>query len=829
MKSIPYAGLILYILLTIVWLIPGTSALCADMEYRYNYPGTTTDVFFRFKDDQQDEAWISSKNGEKGSWIKVHTGQIQTIALYKNVDRPKRRPNRVQIIEENQDSSGYFEFLANGMLHIVIPQTDKPVVFRSPIPSDRIVHNSWSYKTFGNDNYLISSVKSPKSEGTWVIRASDGKSIKVDDRFRNLGNKKIKVEEGILKTNLGRDIDLLAFDVEATFQGRGRGIVADTEGKLSNAVSLVDRFFEDFRSRGEVTIPLIPADQERAKKIGRAVQRKNRSSIVILGESGTGKTTLVKTALKDLPRTWRVKTLDASTLNSGASRAGVIEKRAAMMIAASEVTPIIWFADEIHSLRGIGTHSENSNDVFEYWKRALADGTLKFIGTDTPTEFDEKLNDPAIQRRFERLDIPEPTKEELLLKVDLWLSAYGYNKPTTEVLEYLFSTVDDFNGSESEPSRSIGLLEVTFALLDGKDLPVTIDLVNKAAQELYKLDPAIRDVLVMRERLRTLPERLKRIVGHDQIKNEFIRHTKNALANLHDGVGPRVSAYIDGPPGTGKTELAIAYAEGMGLPYKIIEMSRFRGDGPNSLGSEDLMSEIAQQLRANQFSVIILDEIEKANPKVLESLLTYMSRKSFTAYETVSGTAKKRSLRVSGKNSSVVMTSNASSDEILEFIRNIPSFDEENRKEILREFSRQKIKKTAEEAGIHGALIDRVKIVSVTLPSTESELREIMMVHFKDKASLIQNNMKLHIDYLGIEDYIDYILEHKKGKELTTRDVLHELKAFVDDRSSDILFHDQYGKTKDFVVNLSPTAIPEAYIVPGNIDKSCGDLFGDIH
>lgn len=787
-----------------------------DVQFIVKYENSL-EVVYELKESGEDRVLYRLTDRTDNSW-KAFKGTITGIGLPLEYAVPSNAPKRIYTWSDGSMDNNYFDFVKDG-IYISMNSLDERVSYAELTPGKIEKVYLWS-EAFEGEKYFLTSVQTDQSSETRITRQRDGKFVKIGSSF----DSGAKITKGILtfgKEGIHRAIDLLAFDQEATFTPTGDGNVIDSNNQSVDALTFINDIFEDLDAKGDKEIPLTDGDLKIVDQIVTNLKRGQRSSVVLLGGAGTGKTTLVNAALQKFPRTWKVKVLDSSAIESGSRYSGMVAQRIKAIISASKAHPIIWFADEIHSLRGAGTHGGDSNDIFEKLKTPLADGTVKIIGTDTATEYHEKMTDPALQRRFTTIEMSPPTEEELRFKIVSWIKGHGYGEQPKEIIEHIIETGRDFNSSENEPSRSIGLLEASLANLNSKSDKLTKEIVNRTAGVLYKLDPAIRDVAVMRQRLKDLPAQLDQvIIGQDLLKEELIRFSKIALANLHDGVGPRLSAFMAGVPGVGKTELAKAYAKAMNLPYKVIEMSRY-GNGRNG---QDLIAEVAQQIRENAFSVIIFDEIEKAAPKVLESLLTFMSSDRFTAYEKAPGGGRDRTYDISSKNVSVIMTSNAGSNEMEKFFEKLPN----DRKDVSRRqlsesvFTRQWLKKAAIAAGIPEPLIDRVGIISAAFPPTEAELRDIIGLHLKIGKAYSADRMKVKIDYLDTDEMIEFLISQAKGEKMSNRDLLVELKAFLKDRTSEVIMHADYEKTKTFSISLDPK-IPNNKSVKAVL--SCKEFF----
>lgn len=625
--------------------------------------------------------------------------------------------------------------------------------------------------------YLVVSFTYNGSPGqgpgeTFIVR-DDGVSLKLDFKSYNLkpDYANFRVDDGILQLRGSyRLIDLNAFEAEATFEPK---ITAEPEKTIEEFEKMFRDMTFDAQS-GKRAFEVM--DQKALREMRIALQKQEARSVVILGESGTGKTELVRSFIQDmaegkypeLPRTWRVFQFDPVTLNSGAQFVGMIEQRMENVMRTAKSIPMYLFIDEMHSMRGIGTHSNNSNDVFQYIKTALASGEVRIIGTSTLDEFNDAFKgDAALDRRINKVHKGEPRGEEVGKAVTSWAQKHRKRVPSREVLDYAIRVAGEFNAEGAQPSKAIQLMEEVYAemTLDGrgKQAPTRAD-VDAAAQKLYQADPAQFDLKDMAKKLDMLESVVNsRVAGHKQVKAEIFNLIRQAYAGMHDPGKPRVSYIAGGPRGSGKTSLVYAIAEALGLPVRRFEMNTYReGDGPR------LMREMVEALRKNAFTIFLVDEIEKAPVDVAQAYLGVMDSGLVSTADKINTASSggTRSSRVSALNAMVFATTNAGAEMMaapqkseMGFGKSHADTSQTGRKRVMTSAI---TKELLIRAGLPAPLIDRFKGAGWMDAATPEEYREVVRIQVKQALDKVSERLEAKVTLANEAKYIDWLMEHYK-------------------------------------------------------------------
>ncbi|GAB6168933.1 ATP-dependent Clp protease ATP-binding subunit [Clostridium carnis] len=558
--------------------------------------------------------------------------------------------------------------------------------------------------------------------------------------------------------------------------------------------------------------PVIGRDDEN-QRILEILCRRIKNNPCLIGEPGVGKTAVVEGLAQrivngNVPEILKDKILisiDLTSMIAGAKYRGEFEDRLKkVMDEIKSREDIIIFIDEIHTIVGAGG-AEGAIDASNILKPALARGEIKCIGATTIEEYRKHIEkDTALERRFQPVNIGEPTKEETLEILKGLRDRYESHhmvKITDEALEAAVELSDRYITDRFMPDKAIDLIDEAAAKVRIENLiaPPTVkeledkieDIVKdkedairgqefeKAAslrdneKELksklislkedwtthsstitYKVDrEKIAKVVAIwtkiplekltekeSERLLKLEEILhKRVIGQKEAVKAVSRAVKRARVGLKDPNRPIGSFIFCGPTGVGKTELSNALAEAMfGNQKNLIRIdmseymekhsvSRLIGSPPGYIGHEE-GGQLTEAVRRNPYSVILLDEIEKAHPDVFNILLQIMEDGRLT---------DSKGKNVNFKNTIIIMTSNVGAHTLKkqkvmgfttpEAIQNseYEKMKENIMEEIKRQFKPEFINRIDDIIVFHQLdNNDILKIVNIMLNNTINKLKE---------------------------------------------------------------------------------------------------------
>ncbi|MGE0084900.1 MAG: ATP-dependent Clp protease ATP-binding subunit ClpA [Desulfococcaceae bacterium] len=425
--------------------------------------------------------------------------------------------------------------------------------------------------------------------------------------------------------------------------------------------------------------PLIGRESELERTI-QVLCRRRKNNPVFVGEPGVGKTAMAEgLALKihngqvpDLLKDVRIYALDLGTLLAGTKFRGDFEKRLKAVIAAlKQKKDAILFIDEIHTIVGAGATSSGSMDASNIMKPFLASGEMRCIGSTTYEEYQNHLEkDRALSRRFEKIEISEPTVDESYKILKGLKECYEKHHNivyTDAALKSAAELSAKYINDRYLPDKAIDVIDETgaFLRLNGglfrkKAHPADIE---KTVAKMAKI-PTQSVSSSDKARLENLGERLKKAVfGQDDAIFSLVKSIRRSRAGLETPGHPVGSFLFTGPTGVGKTEVARQIASALGINFLRFDMSEYMekhtvarliGAPPGYIGF-DQGGMLTDGIRKHPHCVLLLDEIEKAHPDIFNILLQVLDYATLT-----DNNGKKADFR----NVIVIMTSNAGAREM---------------------------------------------------------------------------------------------------------------------------------------------------------------------
>lgn len=387
----------------------------------------------------------------------------------------------------------------------------------------------------------------------------------------------------------------------------------------------------------------------------RVLCRKYKSNPVLVGDPGVGKTAIVHSIAhlaanepERLPaslRNLQIHEVNVASLVAGTKYRGDFEARLKKLVAALSAEPrSLLFIDEIHTLIGAGSVSGGSLDAANIFKPALSNGTLSCIGATTQSEYARVFEqDAALSRRFQKIEVPEPEHAEavsILREFKPRLEKHHAVQYAEGALADAVRLADRFISSRSLPDKAIDLLDETAAAaaLAGGPFHITDKELGQTVARISGMPPAAieRDE---RKVLRALENTLgQRVFGQTEAVNELshaVRRARLGITQLNKPIG---SFLFAGPTGVGKTEMAKALADSLGVQLVRFDMSEHMerhsvslliGAPPGYVGY-DSGGQLTDQINRHPHCVLLLDEIEKAHPDIFNILLQVMDHGQLT-------------------------------------------------------------------------------------------------------------------------------------------------------------------------------------------------------
>jgi ATP-dependent Clp protease ATP-binding subunit ClpA len=426
--------------------------------------------------------------------------------------------------------------------------------------------------------------------------------------------------------------------------------------------------------------PIIGREAE-LRRLMRTLCRRRKNNPMLVGEPGVGKTALVEGLAQlivadDVPEKVKGSTifaLDLGSLLAGTKYRGDFEERLkAVLRALEEIPKAILFIDEIHTVVGAGATQGGSMDASNLLKPSLTDGRLRCIGSSTYQEYkNHVLKDRAFARRFQKIDVPEPSIDDTIAILKGLKSRYEehFEMPIEdEALETAAQLSGRYMNDRFLPDKAIDVIDETGAAqimgtADERAESITTEHVEAIIADIAQLPPA-KISSNDREDLRKLAENLKAVVfGQDPAIERLSKAIKLSRAGLRDPHKPIGCYLFAGPTGVGKTELSKQLAEVMGIDFIRFDMSEYSekhtvsrliGSPPGYVGFEQ-GGLLTEAIIRTPYAVVLLDEIEKANPEIFNILLQVMDHGTLT-----DNNGRKADFR----NAVVIMTSNVGAREL---------------------------------------------------------------------------------------------------------------------------------------------------------------------
>lgn len=428
--------------------------------------------------------------------------------------------------------------------------------------------------------------------------------------------------------------------------------------------------------------PIIGRDVE----IERTIQilcRKKKNNPIHVGDPGVGKTALteglaLRIAQEKVPeilRDYKIFSVDMGSMLAGTKFRGDFEERMKMLIEEAKNTEkSILFIDEIHTIIGAGTTGQGALDASNILKPALTSGEIRCIGSTTFEEYKKHFSkDGALSRRFQKIDVNEPSLEDtkaIVLGIKEQYENHHDVIYTNEAIEAIVNLSAQFINDKKLPDKAIDVLDEVGAKLRilnfGKEYKTNI-VMDHHVEEIVSSIAKIPEKTVSTneiDKLKNLESSIKSFVfGQDQAVESIVRAIKRNRVGFQKKNKPVANLLFAGKTGVGKTFVAQKLADSMGIPLIRFDMSEYQekhsvsrliGTPPGYVGFEE-GGLLTDSIRKEPHSVLLLDEIEKANEDIFNILLQVMDYATLT-----DNNGRKADFR----NVIIIMTSNAGARDI---------------------------------------------------------------------------------------------------------------------------------------------------------------------
>lgn len=423
--------------------------------------------------------------------------------------------------------------------------------------------------------------------------------------------------------------------------------------KTSNSVknSALDTYCINLIQKAEKNnIDALVGRTQEIERITQILCRRTKNNPLLVGDPGVGKTAIVEglankifhNQVPDVLKDNVIYSLDMGVLIAGTRYRGDFEERLKAIINEIEKNKkFILFIDEIHSLIGTGSTSGNSMDAANMLKPALQSGQIRCVGSTTFVEYRQHFEkDRALQRRFQKIDVAEPTVEEaykIMYGLKNKYESFHKVKYSDEAIRASVDLSFKYIGNKKLPDKSIDIIDElgSFESLkphDQKKEILTEGDVEKIVSKMTKI-PEKNITLDDRNYLKDLDKNLKRLIyGQDHAIEALTSSIKLSRSGLRDSRKTIGSYLFSGPTGVGKTELAKQLANTLGVELIRFDMSEYSerhtiskliGAPPGYVGFDQggLLSESVEK---NPHAILLIDEIEKAHQDIYNILLQIM-------------------------------------------------------------------------------------------------------------------------------------------------------------------------------------------------------------
>ncbi len=425
----------------------------------------------------------------------------------------------------------------------------------------------------------------------------------------------------------------------------------EEDGEISDPLEAFSRNLTEYAAEGKLD-PLIGREIELERAI-HVLARRRKNNPIFVGESGVGKTAIAEGLAQkihsgDVPRDLEgaeIFALDLGAMLAGTKYRGDFEARFKALVQAVQERPNpVVFIDEIHTILGAGAAQGATVDASNMLKPLLQSGELRCMGSTTYGEYRHFEKDRALARRFQKIEIPEPSIDD-----------------TVKILKGLASRYEEHHGVHYTSPALRACADLSARHLQDRFLPdKAIDVMDEVGAAVRLRDETrktvgVRDVEALVSRMARIPlptasssDRVqlegleddlhKVLFGQDEAIRTLVRAVKRTRAGLGGDQRPVGSFLFMGPTGVGKTELAKQLANSLRVPFLRFDMSEYMekhavarliGAPPGYVGY-DQGGILVDGVRRNPYAVLLLDEIEKAHQDLFDILLQVMDHATLT-------------------------------------------------------------------------------------------------------------------------------------------------------------------------------------------------------
>lgn len=460
----------------------------------------------------------------------------------------------------------------------------------------------------------------------------------------------------------------------------------DQENSLDKALDEYTVALNKLASQGKLD-PIIGREDE-IQRVVQVLCRRRKNNPILVGEAGVGKTAIaeglaqliVQNKVPEILKGTEIFSLDMAALLAGTKFRGDFEERLKAVLKAlekkNEKNGSILFIDEIHTIIGAGSTSGGSMDASNLLKPALSRGLVRCMGSTTYDEYRKFFEkDQALSRRFQKIDVIEPSIEDTVKIIEGLKPKFEEHHHVSyshEIIEATVALADKHINERKLPDKAIDVIDEVGAYLRTKGL-ADIDHETPYAVKLEDIEHIVAKIARIpeksisvneKDKLKNLEKDLKLLIyGQDEAVSQVSNAIILSRSGLRNENKPIANFLFAGPTGVGKTELAKQLAMTMGIHFERIDMSEYMekhavakliGAPPGYVGF-DQGGILTEKISRNPYTVLLLDEIEKAHPDIFNILLQVMDHGALS---------DSNGKQIDFKNVILIMTSNAGAKEM---------------------------------------------------------------------------------------------------------------------------------------------------------------------
>lgn len=555
------------------------------------------------------------------------------------------------------------------LLHVLDSEKCKNILEAIGADSEKIRENLKEYMTAyisptlaeGQNAQATPGLQAVIQRAVFIAKSRSEPQVNIDQLLLAIAAERESHAASYLKNAGATNINLVNFITKGLKPGQAPAEAtandADDSESSEKSSNPLEAFAENLNKRA--ADGKIDALVGREAEVQRAIQilcRRRKSNPLLVGEAGVGKTAIAeglayliqKGEVPPAIANCVIHSLNMGALVAGTKYRGDFEQRINGLLKKVRNDPnIILFIDEIHTMIGAGAASGNNMDASNLLKTALANGEVRTIGATTHTEYRQIIEkEHALARRFQKIDVNEPTVEQtidILRGLAPKFEEHHGVKYTDEAIVATAKLASQHIHTGHMPDKAIDVFDEAGAdqrsrpAGEGKSL-IDVAEIEQTVSKIARI-PARSVSRDDKARLQTLaPDIKNRVFGQDSAADSLAMAIKRNRATLKVREAPIGKFLFAGPTGVGKTEMARALADILGMPLVRFDMSEYMeahsvsrliGAPPGYVGM-DQGGQLTEAINKKPHCVLLLDEIEKAHPDVFNVLLQVMDHGKLT-------------------------------------------------------------------------------------------------------------------------------------------------------------------------------------------------------